>query len=93
MSPHDPVPHRSRRERQPEQPERAFPHSWVRVLRSDDELHSAVETALAFERGVVERTTARVSHYEDLNRRGEIVPMRLDESRTGLPADVHPEAV
>ncbi len=68
MSPHDPVPHRSRRERQPEQPERAFPHSWVRVLRSDDELHSAVETALAFERGVVERTTARVSHYEDLNR-------------------------
>lgn len=93
MSLHDLVLHRTGRDRQLEKREKPFPLACVRLLRTDDDLHDAVEIALGFERDVVERTSARVSHYENLNRRGEILPMRPGESPTEPPAEIHPEAM
>jgi hypothetical protein len=93
MSLHDFVLHRPPHQGQPERPERRFPRSWVRVLQTDDELHDAVELALGFERDLVERTSARVAHYEGLNRSGELFAIHPGGSPNDQQEAIHPEAV
>ena len=66
MSLHDFVVHQAEPRCQTEPtnqpPKRSFPLSWVKMLDSEDELHDAIAHAIGFERDIVARTSARVSH-------------------------------
>jgi hypothetical protein len=67
----------------PEQP--SFPYSWVKVLRDGDELHDAVAQAIEFEKEIINRTSARVGRYEELDgvRRPALPEMNKSVTRRG----------
>jgi hypothetical protein len=70
-----------------------FPKSWVKVLQTDDELHEAITHAIEFERDVLARTSARVSHYEALGGLGNLLPLRVEAPSSDPALETHSEAV
>ena len=57
-----------------------LPRSLVSVLDDEVELRAAVERAIAFERGVALRAAEKISHYEQMTRKGTVSELPVADS-------------
>jgi hypothetical protein len=62
------------------------PPSLVRVLRTEDELHEAVDRALSFERIAAQSVRERIDRYSQARGGGSVVPLPIgSDARAAVP--------